>query len=153
MKITRVRHGDNGMNNLRTELDALLERIAKRNQNDVGLAEDCLRMMPDLAAKLKQARQWVSDLQSGMYVNCVYCGHRYGPDPVTPVAMAEVLKKHIQECPEHPMSKMRTQLLRNRQGCVNILEMRKLNGCGERYGALTRQEIEAVIVDIDAALV
>ena len=149
------------MNDLRTELDALLDRIAKRNQNDVGLAEDCLRMMPDLAAKLQQARQWVSDLQSGMYVNCIYCGHRYGPDPGTPVAMAEVLKKHIQECPEHPMSKLRTQLLRNRQGYVNILEMRKLDsekwgqrdGYGGRYGALTREEIEAVIADIDAALV
>jgi hypothetical protein len=35
---------------------------------------------------------WVNDLQSGMYINCVYCGHRYGPSSDTPVAMADVLK-------------------------------------------------------------
>lgn len=50
-------------------------------------------------------KQWISDLQSGMYVNCVYCGHRYGPAKDTPVAMADILKKHIEECPEHPLSK------------------------------------------------
>jgi phenylpyruvate tautomerase PptA (4-oxalocrotonate tautomerase family) len=51
-------------------------------------------------------------------------------------------------------------LLRNRQGYVNILEMRKLSseqrgqrdGYGGRYGALTREEIEAVIAEIDEAL-
>ena len=55
-------------------------------------------------------RQWVNDIQSGMYVNCVYCGHRYGPDPGTPVAMAEILKQHIEQCPEHPMSALKKQL-------------------------------------------
>jgi hypothetical protein len=50
--------------------------------------------------------QWVADLQSGMYVNCVYCGHRYGPDSDTPVAMADILKEHIAECPKHPLSIM-----------------------------------------------
>jgi hypothetical protein len=49
---------------------------------------------------------WVADLQSGMYINCVYCGHRYGPDPGTPVAMADVLKEHIAQCPKHPLSIM-----------------------------------------------
>ena len=29
----------------------------------------------------KRLEQWVNDLQSGMYINCVYCGHRYGPNP------------------------------------------------------------------------
>jgi len=55
---------------------------------------------------------------------------------------------------------MRTALGRNRQGYLNILEMRKLSseqwgsrdGYGGRYGALTREEIEAVIADIEAAL-
>ena len=54
-------------------------------------------------------RQWIDDLQSGMYVNCVYCGHRYGPDPGTPVAMAEVLKEHIAQCPGHPLSEARKE--------------------------------------------
>jgi len=56
-------------------------------------------------------RVWVSDLLSGMYVNCVYCGHRYGPAKDTPVAMAEVLKAHIEICPEHPLSVLRMQYL------------------------------------------
>ena len=46
---------------------------------------------------------WVKDLQSGLYINCVYCGHRYGPNTVTPTSMADVLKKHIEECPHHPL--------------------------------------------------
>lgn len=48
-------------------------------------------------------------------------------------------------------------LRRNRQGYANILEFRQLtanvwgtrNGYGGRYGALTREEIEAVIAEID----
>jgi len=55
-------------------------------------------------AESERLRQWVSDCQSGMYINCVYCGHRYGPKEDTPVAMADVLKEHIEQCPEHPMS-------------------------------------------------
>lgn len=48
---------------------------------------------------------WMKDLHSGMFINCVYCGHRYGPKEKTPVAMADVLKAHIRECPAHPLSK------------------------------------------------
>jgi hypothetical protein len=88
--------------------------------------------------KIKQLRTWINDLQTGMYVNCVYCGHRYGAafcgecngtgrtdDHVngithcsacdgsgegTPVAMADVLKEHVMHCPEHPMNAMREAL-------------------------------------------
>ena len=59
--------------------------------------------------ELARYKQWVSDLQSKMYVNCIYCGHRYGPDPDTPVAIAEVLKQHIEECPSHPMSLLKAR--------------------------------------------
>jgi DNA-directed RNA polymerase subunit RPC12/RpoP len=58
----------------------------------------------DAEERAARRKQWVLDLQSGMFVNCVYCGHRYGPDPGTPVAMADVLKAHIATCPEHPMA-------------------------------------------------
>jgi hypothetical protein len=57
-----------------------------------------------LQAENARLQQWVADCQSGMYVNCVYCGHRYGPEDEVPVAMAEVLKQHIAICPKHPMS-------------------------------------------------
>ena len=55
-------------------------------------------------AEIARWEAWVSDLQSGMYVNCVYCGHRYGPGETTPVSMADALKAHIAQCPKHPMS-------------------------------------------------
>lgn len=62
-----------------------------------------------LQADLKRYKEWVNDLQSGMYVNCIYCGYRYGPADKVPVSMAEVLKQHIEQCPEHPMSKLKAK--------------------------------------------
>lgn len=56
--------------------------------------------------EIARLKQWIADLQSGMYINCVYCGHRYGPGETTPVSMADALKAHIEVCPEHPMSKL-----------------------------------------------
>lgn len=64
----------------------------------------------DRDERLKAAQQWVADLQSGMYVNCVYCGHRYGPDETTPVSMADALRAHAEQCPQHPMAALRAQL-------------------------------------------
>ena len=61
-------------------------------------------------ATIEKLEAWVNDLQSGMYINCVYCGHRYGPREDTPVAMSEVLKQHIEKCPKHPMSKLKGEL-------------------------------------------
>lgn len=60
--------------------------------------------------KIARQQQWINDLQSGMYVNCVYCGHRYGPADEVPASMADVLKQHIEQCPEHPMSKLKAEL-------------------------------------------
>lgn len=60
-----------------------------------------------LRAERRQLRQRMNDLHAGMYVNCVYCGYRYGPDKDTPVAMANVLKQHIEVCPQHPLSHMK----------------------------------------------
>ena len=59
---------------------------------------------------IPQLEQWISDLQSGMYVNCVYCGHRYGPKDSVPTTMADALKKHVEQCLKHPMSALRSQL-------------------------------------------
>ena len=56
---------------------------------------------------IKQLREWNNDLQSGMYINCVYCGHRYGPKNKIPTSMADVLKEHIEHCSKHPMSKLK----------------------------------------------
>lgn len=50
---------------------------------------------------------WVDDLQSEMCINCVYCGHRYGPQDDVPASMADVLKAHVEQCSKHPMSQLR----------------------------------------------
>lgn len=55
-------------------------------------------------ADVAHLNRWVNDLQAGCYINCVYCGHRYGPDDEVPAAMADVLKTHIEQCPEHPLA-------------------------------------------------
>jgi len=47
--------------------------------------------------------EWIDDLHSGMYINCVFCGHRYGPDTEEGV-MSDVLHEHIAVCPEHSLS-------------------------------------------------
>lgn len=60
--------------------------------------------------EIARLKQWIDDLQSGMYINCVYCGHRYGPGETTPVTMADALKAHIEVCPEHPMSKLKSEV-------------------------------------------
>ena len=76
--------------------------------------------MPDDTEAQTEARKrelelerWIDDLQSGMWINCVYCGHRYGPSdehPATlhdegPRSMKDALREHIAQCPEHPLSK------------------------------------------------
>ena len=63
------------------------------------------------AEKIVRLEQWVADCQAGMYINCVYCGHRYGPDDEVPAAMADVLKEHIEQCPEHPLSRAKAKHL------------------------------------------
>lgn len=62
-----------------------------------------------LESENQQLQQWVNDLQSGMYINCVYCGHRYGNRGVVPESMADILKQHIETCPKHPMSQLKAE--------------------------------------------
>jgi hypothetical protein len=66
---------------------------------------------------IARLRAQVADLQSGMFINCVYCGHRYGPAetmaaniPEGGSTVAEELRSHIARCPEHPMSTLRWAL-------------------------------------------
>lgn len=67
-------------------------------------------ILRDATELIKRLRQWINDLQAGMYINCVYCGHRYGPDDEVPATMAQMLKDHIEQCPEHPMSKLKARM-------------------------------------------
>ena len=71
--------------------------------------KESMELLKEAADELERLTQWVADCQSGMYVNCVYCGHRYGPKEDTPVAMADILKQHIEQCPAHPMSELKRE--------------------------------------------
>ncbi len=62
-----------------------------------------------LRAEIARLQDWIDDLQAGLYVNCVYCGHRYGPDDSTPVSQAEILHRHIAGCTAHPMYKIKLE--------------------------------------------
>lgn len=73
----------------------------------VHVAKNLPTAARELLERVEKAERWVSDLQSGMYVNCVYCGHRYGPGETTPVSMADALKQHIEHCPKHPLKEAR----------------------------------------------
>ena len=84
--------------------------VEERGGGSIGDEIRSLDKLAFLEQDNKRLRQWVDDLQSEMYVNCVYCGHRYGPKDKTPTSMAEVLKKHIEVCPKHPMAALRREL-------------------------------------------
>ena len=73
-------------------------------------------------AEIKHLKQWISDLQSGMYINCVYCGHRYGPSDEVPAAMAEVLKQHVEQCPKHPMCQLKEKFREAQDGLIAAWE-------------------------------
>lgn len=60
--------------------------------------------------KIARLEAWIADLQNGGYVNCVYCGMRYGEGPDAAVALEPALKAHVEQCPEHPLAKLTARL-------------------------------------------
>ena len=91
-----------------------------RLQQDSANLLDGLRKYVTLAANAElerdrlrrendELKQWVNDLQSGMYINCVYCGHRYGPEDEVAATMQEALYEHIAQCPKHPLSQAKRE--------------------------------------------
>ena len=106
-----------------------------------------------LRAENERLTAWVADLQSGMFVNCVYCGHRYGPREDTPSTMAEILKTHVEQCPKHPMSALKAQLSRREamwEGLRTMLDLAiALTPDGERAKTIY-QNVRAEIQQLDA---
>lgn len=85
-----------------------------------------------LISENNRLQQWVNDLQSGMYVNCVYCGHRYGPEQDTPATMSDILKEHIEHCSNHPMSSLRAECERLKKAIRDAIEWS--NGHWDEWG-------------------
>lgn len=71
----------------------------------MALVDDLKHEQDVIVEEVNRLQSWINDLQAGMFINCVYCGHRYGPDDEVPATMADALKEHIEQCPKHPMSK------------------------------------------------
>ncbi|MGV3518197.1 hypothetical protein [Luteitalea sp.] len=61
-------------------------------------------------AEIARLRAWVADLQSGLVLNCVYCGHAYGP--VSTPTPRELLDAHVRTCPKHPLAGLRRAVRR-----------------------------------------
>ncbi len=70
---------------------------------------ECDARVAEAEKEIERLKKWVGDLQDDCFINCVYCGHRYDPDYEVPASMADVLKAHIEQCPEHPMSKLKAE--------------------------------------------
>ena len=83
---------------------------ADRADNDAAFIAAARTDIPRLVGEVRRLQAWVGDLQSGLYVNCVYCGHQYGPRETTPVSMAAALKAHVEQCPKHPMAALRARV-------------------------------------------
>jgi hypothetical protein len=83
----------------------------------------------ETGGRILELEQHVADLQSGMYINCVYCGHRYGPRETTAATlpeaktqtMADALTEHISTCPKHPLAKALLELADERERCAKIV--------------------------------
>ena len=102
--------------------------------------------IPELLDDIDRLREWVDDLHSGMYINCVYCGHRYGPDDGNHlVTMQNALREHVEQCPEHPMSQLKAdnarlredlEYLRDEYTRKDTAELARLRGLPERLMAV-----------------
>lgn len=96
-----------------------------------------------LEAEVERLRDWVADCQSGMYVNCVYCGHRYGPADQVPVSMALALKQHIAQCPAHPMAELLKYCKASYYAISSLLAVRE---------GITDEFLEGLQADLHAAI-
>lgn len=142
---------------LREEIESILKpaidvRAPYAKVTVTMLVEAAAKSSVPAFAEIERLKVWVADLQSGMFVNCVYCGHRYGPGETTPVSMADALKAHVAVCPEHPMSGLLTAL-QHARGAIASLDSVALGGheptTPDEEGYSFR---DAMLGEIDAAI-
>jgi len=94
--------------------------------------------------EVRALRQWVNDLQSGMYINCVYCGHQYGPQDEVPATMAKVLEDHISQCPKHPLATALKKLKKQEQGIRGVVHLLR-NGPNPGYVGKAIAQLEDLL--------
>jgi len=93
-----------------TELEQKVECLKDHRQTLVNVINAPSPTIDKLQTDLEHYKKWVDELQSGLYINCVFCGHCYGPRDDPTSRMADVLKRHVENCPEHPMSKLKREI-------------------------------------------
>lgn len=107
-------------------MEQLIEDLQKvRSPQVVLVLRDALA---ECAREIRQLHNWIADLQSGMFINCVYCGHRYGRADQMEESRQAVLKAHIAQCLKHPMH----DLLKIAQATWHLCE--SLIACQEGVG-------------------
>lgn len=76
------------------------------DHEDMCIKEILMPWIKSQEDEIHNRENWVNDLQSGMYINCVYCGYKYGLESEVSASMGDIHKKHVAKCREHPMSKL-----------------------------------------------
>jgi len=115
---------------------------AKRHRRTAAWLQELLNSREEI----KRQKGWIDDLQSGMYINCVYCGHRYGPDDEVPASMADILKEHVANCPKHPMSQLKKALepfAKMHRESGNPMEIACIRGTGHEATHICSRDFEA----------
>lgn len=77
-----------------------------------------------LSKFLTSQQRWIDDLQSKLFINCVYCGHRYGPTQLE--IPREMLIKHQLDCPSAPLRSIRLILGSDQQPEVIVRKIKEL---------------------------
>lgn len=70
---------------------------------EADLIKVAANLIEELIGENIRLTNWKNDLLSGMYVNCIYCGHNYGLTEFTPEIMDEELARHVEHCERHPL--------------------------------------------------
>lgn len=101
------------------------ELFAKMTTELLAGAEHVRKLCTELSLAVQEIRRlnkWIDDLQSGMFINCVYCGYQYGPS--TEAIARESLERHIESCQKHPLSIAKAEIatlaakLVSNRGCI-----------------------------------
>jgi hypothetical protein len=95
--------------------------------------------------EIDDLKHWVADLQGGMYLNCVYCGHRYGPSKENPPP--EALKQHILSCPKHPLARLLKAAMQAHDA-INTVLAAPTSGSATTVLAQARADLRAEIASL-----
>lgn len=88
-----------------SDADRLWENLRQSMADSIASQQAMLAIacgVDELTKEIRRLRQWVSDLQSGAYITCAYCGHRYGPKEGGDPSMVGLYREHVEKCADHP---------------------------------------------------